>query len=177
MFIFRIFDETLHCTQRFTFACSSEVASHVKQSVATSVCLGYDLFKYCPSVTKVTSVDLPKCMSEDKEMDDDRKDDMKEKDTTKADDKDTHMMEMEDDHSMCSLDRAMECVGMMYYELLGPFLDCSRFHRYVNMLENILSDVPRPRHILQNIPQHLLYVSQCLYVKLKLLFLVRLSKI
>ncbi|XP_063434047.1 uncharacterized protein LOC134715647 isoform X2 [Mytilus trossulus] len=132
----RIFDETLHCTQRFTFACSSEVASHVKQSVATSVCLGYDLFKYCPSVTKVTSVDLPKCMSEDKEMDDDRKDDMKETDITKADDKDTHMMEMEDDHSMCSLDRAMECVGMMYYELLGPFLDCSRFHRtYVKTMK------------------------------------------
>ncbi|XP_052102318.1 uncharacterized protein LOC127735918 isoform X2 [Mytilus californianus] len=132
----RVFDETMHCTQRFTFACSQEVAMYVKQSVATSVCLGYDLFKRCPSVTMVTSVDLPKCMSDnDKEMDDDRKDEMNDKDNIKTDERttrtkrDAHMEDEEEDDSTCSLDKAMECVGMMYYELLGPFLDCSRFHR------------------------------------------------
>ena len=127
-YIFSVFEATMSCVTRLTFACDKQTHMHVQQSVMSTVCLTYDLVKHCPSVTMETpSLDIPKCMGMeddkmDQSMEDDKMDDMKDK----LDDK----MDMKED-STCSLEMVNNCVGMMFLELYGPFLDCARFHRYV----------------------------------------------
>ncbi|XP_021366700.1 uncharacterized protein LOC110459006 [Mizuhopecten yessoensis] len=137
----RIYDQSMECVERNTYACPQEVNWKVQEKMETSFCISYDMIKHCPSVRKEMARDstkIPSCDA-DSWMEDMREDmDVKNvttrtengttvinRNTTRA----NNTAEMMDDYKVCNLTGAYGCLSHLGMKLMSPMMQCNSMHR------------------------------------------------
>ncbi|XP_069139833.1 uncharacterized protein [Argopecten irradians] len=133
--ICRVYDHSMECIKRHTFACPMEVNWRIIEKLESSFCIGYSMVKHCSSVqekmmkdnTMIPSCDWDEWYEDWVDTDDNDKTDNKTtviaSNTTKPDD------DKMDDQKVCNQTAAFECVAFVMMHLYSPMLECNSMHR------------------------------------------------